>query len=87
MVMSTANALLVTLPIGWYLATRTDLGPTGLFQATLVGAIVVTTALGGYVALMLRVQRLAEFPRPGRFLTGAGAPQAIATPSLHGSSP
>jgi Na+-driven multidrug efflux pump len=50
MVLSSLNALFVTLPIGWYLATQTDRGPTGLFQATLVGAAVVTLTLGSYVA-------------------------------------
>ena len=50
MVMATANSLLVTLPLGWYLATQSSLGPTGLFQATLVGAFSVTLPLGAYVA-------------------------------------
>lgn len=50
MVMATANSLFITLPIGWYLATQTDLGPTGLFQATAIGAFTVTLPLGAYVA-------------------------------------
>ena len=28
MLMATANSLFITLPIGWYLATQTDMGPT-----------------------------------------------------------
>ena len=31
-------------------ATQTDLGPTGLFQATAIGAFTVTLPLGAYVA-------------------------------------
>jgi len=50
MLMATANSLFITLPIGWYLATQTDMGPTGLFQATLIGAFTVTVPLGAYVA-------------------------------------
>lgn len=41
------------------------------------GQAFLTTALLGYVALIVRVQRLAAFPRPSRFLTGATpAPEA-----------
>lgn len=36
-----------------------------------VGQAVVSCALAGYAALLVRVQRLAAFPRPSRFLTGA----------------
>ena len=61
--MSSANALLVTLPVGWYLATRTALGPVGLFAATLVSAVVVTIALGAYVATG-RWTRRAQAARP-----------------------
>ena len=39
---------------------------------TATGQVFLATALAGYVALLVRVQRLARFPRPGRFL-GAGA--------------
>jgi hypothetical protein len=35
--------------------------------------VFLAAALTGYAALILRVQRLAAFPRPGRFLTSAGA--------------
>jgi hypothetical protein len=35
-----------------------------------VGQVVVSCALAGYAALLVRVQRLAAFPRPSRFLTG-----------------
>lgn len=37
------------------------------------GQVFLTVALAGYAALIVRVQRLAAFPRPGRFLTGAVA--------------
>ena len=37
------------------------------------GQVFLAAALTGYAALILRVQRLAAFPRPGRFLTSAGA--------------
>ncbi len=36
------------------------------------GQLFLGASLVGYVALILRVQRLAMFPRPSRFLTGAG---------------
>jgi len=35
------------------------------------GQLFLAGALGGYAALIMRVQRLGAFPRPGRFLTGA----------------
>ena len=38
---------------------------------TATGQIFLAAALIGYAALILRVQRLAAFPRPGRFLTAA----------------
>ena len=50
MVMSTVNSLLITLPIGWYLATQANWGATGLFAATLTGAITVTAMTGAYIA-------------------------------------
>jgi hypothetical protein len=34
------------------------------------GQVFLTAALGGYAALIVRVQRLGAFPRPSRFLTG-----------------
>jgi hypothetical protein len=40
---------------------------------TATGQVFLAAALTGYAALILRVQRLAAFPRPGRFLTSAGA--------------
>ena len=33
------------------------------------GQLFMAVALAGYAALIVRVQRLAAFPRPGRFLT------------------
>ena len=38
---------------------------------TATGQVFLAAALTGYAALILRVQRLAAFPRPGRFLTSA----------------
>ena len=38
---------------------------------TATGQVFLAAALTGYAALILRVQRLAAFPRPGRFLTTA----------------
>jgi Flp pilus assembly protein TadB len=40
---------------------------------TATGQIFLAASLTGYAALILRVQRLAAFPRPGRFLTSAAA--------------
>jgi hypothetical protein len=40
---------------------------------TASGQTFLAAALIGYGALILRVQRLAAFPRPGRFLTAAAA--------------
>ena len=42
------------------------------------GQLFLGAALAGYAALILRVQRLAAFPRPGRFLT-VGATDAAET--------
>ena len=36
------------------------------------GQLFLSASLAGYVALIVRVQRLAAFPRPSRFLTAAG---------------
>jgi hypothetical protein len=41
---------------------------------SVTGQVLLAAALTGYAALLLRVQRLAAFPRPGRFLTNAPAP-------------
>lgn len=48
------------------------------------GQVFLGVSLAGYVALIIRVQRLAAFPRPGRFLT-ARAPGAQPTAPAHGS--
>jgi hypothetical protein len=39
------------------------------------GQVFLGVALGGYAALIVRVQRLAAFPRPSRFLTSAALDQ------------
>ncbi len=40
------------------------------------GQVFLAASLAGYVALIVRVQRLATFPRPGRFLTAIGGTTA-----------
>jgi Na+-driven multidrug efflux pump len=52
MLLSLANALLVTIPIGTYLATDWGLGrgPTGVFQASVIGGAVITLATGAWLA-------------------------------------
>jgi len=37
------------------------------------GQLFLSASLAGYVALIIRVQRLAAFPRPSRFLTASGS--------------
>lgn len=60
MVISTLNSLCITLPIGWYLATQAGWGATGLFAASLTGAITVTAMTGAYIA----TGRWAKRPAP-----------------------
>ena len=43
----------------------------------MIVAIFLAVALGLYAALIVRVQRLAAFPRPSRFLTSATQTGAI----------
>ncbi len=50
MLISTGSSLLVTLPLGVWLAVRLGWGPTGIFTAGLIGAVVVTTLTGLWVA-------------------------------------
>ena len=50
MLISLGSSLLVTLPLGVWLAIRLGWGPTGIFTAGLIGAIVVTTLTGLWVA-------------------------------------
>ena len=63
------TAIMGTLVLGLLL-----LGRSAYLAAydTATGQVFLAAALIGYGALILRVQRLAAFPRPGRFLTGAG---------------
>jgi Na+-driven multidrug efflux pump len=42
MAMSLANSLLLTLPLGLYLAHTRELGPSGIFMASLAGAVSIT---------------------------------------------
>lgn len=41
------------------------------------GQVFLAVSLVGYVALLVRVQRLAAFPRPGRFLGTAASPRIV----------
>jgi len=50
MLISLANALCVTLPLGVWLAGPRGLGPTGIFAATLAGSVSVTLATGAWLA-------------------------------------
>jgi len=65
MVLSVVNSVAVTLPLGWYLATRTDAGPTGLFVAMLVGAGTVTVALALWTLTGRWTRRVPQEPPPG----------------------
>ena len=49
------------------------------------GQLFLATSLAGYVALIMRVQRLAAFPRPSRFLTSRSAVGGPASSSGAGS--
>ncbi|MEN8184525.1 MAG: hypothetical protein ABFS46_18525, partial [Myxococcota bacterium] len=52
MLISLANSLLLTVPLGLWLSSPwgLDLGPTGVFAASLAGAVVVTVATGLWLA-------------------------------------
>ncbi len=46
MLLTLGNSLLLTLPLGYFLSLRLDWGPSGVFAASLVGAVVVTAGNG-----------------------------------------
>jgi Na+-driven multidrug efflux pump len=48
--MSLANSLLLTLPLGLYLAHSRELGPSGIFIAGLAGAVTITLISSAWVA-------------------------------------
>jgi len=50
MAISLANALLVSLPLGLYLAKTRGMGPDGLFVAQFTSSVIATLATGGWVA-------------------------------------
>jgi len=50
MAMSLANALLLTLPLGLYLAHTREMGPSGIFIAGLAGSVTITLASSAWVA-------------------------------------
>ena len=55
---------------------------------SVAGQIFLGVCLAGYAALIVRVQKLAAFPRPGRFLTatpGTGTGAVLSPPAV-GSS-
>ena len=49
MLISVSTAVLVGAPLGWVLATRTDLGATGMWIANLVYALVNASAMIGWL--------------------------------------
>jgi Flp pilus assembly protein TadB len=62
------SAIMAALVLGLLLLGRSDYLAA---YDTATGQTFLGAALIGYAALILRVQRLAAFPRPGRFLTSA----------------
>lgn len=50
MAITLTNSLLVTIPLGFYLVKATDLGPSGIWIAQLVSAVVATSATGIWLA-------------------------------------
>jgi len=64
------TAIMGTLVLGLLLLGRSEYLAA---YDTSSGQTFLAAALIGYGALILRVQRLAAFPRPGRFLTAAAA--------------
>jgi len=50
MAITLTNTLLVTIPLGTFLVRATSLGPSGIWTAQLVGAVVATTATGIWLA-------------------------------------
>jgi Flp pilus assembly protein TadB len=67
------TTIMGTLLLGLLLLGRSDYLAA---YDTAAGQTFLAAALIGYAALILRVQRLAAFPRPGRFLTTSTAPFA-----------
>jgi hypothetical protein len=49
---------------------------------TAAGQLFLSVSLAGYIALIVRVQRLAAFPRPGRFLTTRPGVNGTTTPNF-----
>lgn len=66
MLISLANSLLLTLPLGVWLATERglDLGPTGVFAASFAGSLIATCATGAWLAT-------GHWTRRARALAGA----------------
>jgi Na+-driven multidrug efflux pump len=50
MAISLGTTFLVTLPLAWLLARQPSLGPTGIWQAQLVGSILLTGTTAAWVA-------------------------------------
>ena len=49
MLMSFANVALITLPLGYWLAKGQDLGPEGVFIASLVSSVTGTALMGAWL--------------------------------------
>jgi len=49
MIISVSSAVLVGAPLGWWLATRTDLGATGMWIANLVYAVLNAGLMIGWL--------------------------------------
>ena len=50
MAITLVNSLLVTIPLGFFLARQTELGPSGIWIAQLVSSGIATTATGIWLA-------------------------------------
>jgi len=69
MLLSLGSSLFVTLPLG--LALARSHGPTGVFAASLVGSVVVTTCTGAWVATGRWTRAAAAKPSPAESAPGA----------------
>jgi len=61
MMISLGTTFFVTLPLAWYMVRHTSLGPTGIWQAQLVGSIVLTLGTGTWVATGRWTRREAQW--------------------------
>lgn len=61
MALSLGNTFFITIPLGFYLSSRTDLGATGIWIAGLVGAATATTTAALWLATGRWTRRGAHF--------------------------